>query len=56
MKRNPVWKLDIQESELDSSLEMVTVLLEQQSPTVDEAQDVLKVSACPCVTLYLITF
>ncbi|TNM94924.1 hypothetical protein fugu_017683 [Takifugu bimaculatus] len=41
-KKNPVWKLDSQVAELESSLETVKVLLEQQSPTVDEAQHLLK--------------
>lgn len=45
-KKNPVWKLDGQVAELESSLEAVKVLLEQQSPTVHEAQHLLKVSAC----------
>lgn len=34
-------------AELESSLETVKVLLEQQSPTVDEAQQLLKVSLRP---------
>lgn len=54
-KKNPVWKLDTQVAELESSLETVKVLLEQQSPTVDEAQQLLKVSPRPCVILYPIT-
>lgn len=48
-KKNPVWKLDSQVAELESSLDAVKVLLEQQSPTVHEAQHLLKVSACSLV-------
>lgn len=36
-------------AELESSLEKVKVLLEEQSPTVQEAQHLLKVSARSCV-------
>lgn len=48
-KRDPVWTLDSQVAELESSLEKVKVLLEEQSPTVQEAQHLLKVSARSCV-------
>ncbi|XP_054474146.1 nesprin-2-like [Anoplopoma fimbria] len=41
-KSNPVWKLASQVAELGSGLEKVKVLLEQRSPTVNEAQNVLK--------------
>lgn len=50
-KKNPVWKLDAQVAELESSLETVKVLLEQQSPTVGEAQHLLKVSLRPRVSV-----
>lgn len=46
-KKSPVWKLAGQVAELEASLEKVKVLLEQQSPTVNEAQHLLKVSALP---------
>lgn len=42
-KSNPVQKLDNQVVELASGLEKVKVLLEQRSPTVNEAQNALKV-------------
>lgn len=50
-KSNPVWELDSQVVELGSSLEKVKVLLEQRSPTVNEAQCALKV--CAALLLYL---
>lgn len=52
-KNNPVWKLDSQVVELGSSLEKVKALLEQRSPTVNEAQRVLKVRAGFCLLVYL---
>lgn len=52
-KRDPVWMLDSQVAELESSLEKVKVLLEEQSPTVQEAQHLLKVSAPSCGSLSL---
>lgn len=45
--------LDSQVAELESSLEKVKVLLEEQSPTVQEAQHLLKVSAPSCGSLSL---
>lgn len=47
-KRDPVWMLDSQVAELESSLEKVKVLMEEQSPTVHEAEHLLKVSARSC--------
>lgn len=44
-KRYQVCTLDSQVAELESSLEKVKALLEEQSPTVPEAQRLLKVSA-----------
>lgn len=43
-KRHPVCTLDSQVAELESSLDKVKALLEEQSPTVPEAQRLLKVS------------
>lgn len=43
-KRYPVCTLDSQVAELESGLEKVKALLEEQSPTVPEAQHLLKVS------------
>lgn len=43
---DPVRKLAREAAGLGSSLEKVNVLLEQKSPTVKEAQNVLKVSYC----------
>lgn len=43
-KSNPVRKLAGQVAELGSGLEKVKVLLEQKSPTVNDAQNALKVS------------
>lgn len=48
-KSSPVWKLDSQLVELGSCLEKVNVLLEQRSPTVSEAQRLLKVCAGLCL-------
>lgn len=50
-KSNPVWELDSRLVELGSSLEKIKVLLEQRSPTVNEAQRALKV--CSALLLYL---
>lgn len=55
-KENPVWKVDAQVAELESSLETVKVMLEQQSPTVGEAQHLLKVSLRPRVIPHPLTF
>lgn len=44
-KKYPVCTLDSEVAELESSLEKVKALLEEQSPTVPEAQRLLKVSA-----------
>lgn len=48
-KSDPIWKLNRQVAELASSLEKVQVLLEQKSPTVTEAEHLLKVSTVPCL-------
>lgn len=51
MKRNnPLRKLESQIASLGSSLEKVTMLLDQKSPTVSEAKRALKV----CCVMYCV--
>lgn len=45
-KSNPVQKLDRQVVEFASGLEKVKLLLEKKSPTVSQAENVLKVFVC----------
>lgn len=54
-KSNPVQKLDRQVVEFASGLEKVKLLLEKKSPTVSQAENVLKVFVCVQVwTCFLI--
>lgn len=48
-RSNPVQKLARRVVELGSGLEKVKALLEQRSPTVNEAQNVLKVCVYVCL-------